>query len=258
MNLSPPRVPHVFVGLIARHSVPISTHITLKRLAVEANKLGINVSESVENTGGIALARNLLCELFFDLAPSADWFLSFDDDVGNLSGADLARMISHEVDVIGAPLPGREISLESVVASLKNGELQRAIERPNLREQLTAIHESLSPLLVGFLEDGPRWIESKAGPLCEVKKTSAGCLLISRKAMAKMIERFGRFRFERGRNPPRLFNFTDEIPDDSYHFCEQWRSMGGKVYVDGRTRLSHQGAVQFMTKPLARLCGIEP
>jgi len=237
--------PHVFVGLIARHVVTIATHVTIARLKVEGNKLGLLVSEQTEETGGIALARNLLVERFYD-STDAEWFLSFDDDVGRLSGADLARMISHGVDVVGAPLPGRAVAPASV---------QRAIKAGETLDTFLGIHENLSPLLLTFLDEGPRWLKTTAGPICEVKGTSAGCLLISRAAIRRMIDHGGRFTFNE-RKPPRVFNFTEETPDDSYRFCQTWRELGGKVYVDGRTTLSHQGVVHFTTRPLAKLLGV--
>lgn len=245
MNIPATKPPHVFVGLIARHVVTIATHVTLSRLKVEGNRLGILVSEETEETGGIALARNLLVERFFDRT-AADWFLSFDDDVGRLSGGDLARMISHGVDVVGAPLPGRAVQPAS---------LQRAIAAGETLDTFLGIHENLSPLLLNFLDEGPRWLGTPAGPICEVKNTSAGCLLVSRAAIAKMIDHCGRFAFNE-RKPPRLFNFSEDVPDDSYRFCQTWRELGGHVYVDGRTTLSHRGVVDFTTKPLGKLLGV--
>jgi hypothetical protein len=249
MNLAAPKPVHVFVGLIARHTLTVATHVTLSRLKVEANALGMKVSEETEESGGIALARNLLVERFFDKT-EADWFLSFDDDVGRFRGSDLARMVSHGVAVVGAPLPGRAIQPASVQAALAEGLAAKLGGAPT--EGYLALHESLSPLLVKYLDEGPRWIQSPAGPICEVRGTSAGCLLISRAAIGKLIDREGRFAFN-DRRPPRLFDFTEAVPDDSYGFCQRWRELGGKVYVDGRTTLSHVGLVHFTTRPLVTI-----
>lgn len=239
----PTNPPHVFIGLIARHVYTVATGMTLQRLAVEARTLGFRVSLQTEESGGIALARNLLTETFYDRVPQADWFLSFDDDVGRLTGADLLRMMSHGVDVVGAPLPGRAIQPASV---------RRAIEAGEPLDSFLNIHENLSPLLITWLEGGPLW---HSPDLCEVKGTSAGCLLVTRKAMGRMIDKLGRFRFNE-RRVPRVWNFTEEIPDDSYQFCSHWRELGGRVYVDARTTLSHRGVIDFTTKPLGALLGV--
>lgn len=232
--------PHVFLALIARHVVTVATFMTAQRLAAEARELGFRVSCGTEESGGIALARNLLSEVFYDGLPKAGWFLSFDDDVGRLRGKDLLRMLQHRVDVVGAPLPGRAVQHTSVRAAIERGEKFDTFQN---------VHENLSPLLLTYLDDGPRW---HTPDLCEVRGTSAGCLLISRHAMKQVMHRNGRFRFNE-RNPPRIFNFTEDIPDDSYSFCSDWRSLGGHVYVDAHTTLSHRGVIDFTTKSLAQL-----
>lgn len=243
--------PHIFAGVIARHQLTVATSVTLQRVAVGCRELGINFSMEIEETGGISLARNLLTERFYDRT-RADWFLSMDDDVGRLTANDLLRMISHGVDVVGAPLPGRGVAPHSV---------QRAIKAGEPMDSYLNIHENLSGLLVRFI-DGKPVVAGR--DLVEVESTSAGCLLVSRLAMGKMIDKLGRFAFggdERGngvRNPPRVWNFTEAIPDDSYQFCRHWRELGGKVYVDAKTTLSHRGVVDFTTKPLATLLGMQP
>jgi hypothetical protein len=233
--------PMVFIGVIARHTFTVATGITLQRLAVEARNLGFRITVPNEESGGIALARNLLTERFYDSVPQAGWFLSFDDDVGRLTGADLLRMLKHRVDVVGAPLPGRAIQPYQVRHALDRGEPFDSFE---------GIHENLSPLLVRYVDNKPRF---ETPELCEVEGTSAGCLLVSRRAMGMMIDAGGgRFAFNE-RRPPRVWEFTEQTPDDSFGFCKKWRELGGKVYVDALTKLSHVGIVHFTTKPLAEL-----
>lgn len=255
---------HVFGAIIARHTVTRSTFMTCQRLASEARELCFDCGKTrtehanepshafapfrfsigLEETGGIALARNLLGEVFLDGVKDAQWFLSLDDDVGRLRATDLRRMCRSGVDVVGAPLPGRSIQPEC---------LQRAIALGRKFDSYEEIHRCLSPLLLRYLPEGPRWVSKD---LIEVESTSAGCLLISRACIERMVENYGRFDFpDKGhvRHPPRLFDFTEDVPDDSYSFCRSWRDIGGAVYVDAHTTLTHQGVVDFTTQPLGEL-----
>jgi len=255
---------HVFIGVIARHHLTVPTSVTIQRLATHAKDFcfdcgrrreghalepahaftPMRISLGVEEVGGIALARNLLAEVWYDGVTDADWFLSLDDDVGRLTIADLWRMCRAGVDVIGAPLPGRAIQPQCLARAIKLG-----VDLGSYEE----VHRSLSPLLLRYLPEGPRFVTKD---LVEVESTSAGCLLISRAAVTRMIDAYGRFEFPHGgqkRHPPRLFNFTEDVPDDSYYFCQAWRELGGAVYVDAQTRLTHRGVVDFATLPLAEL-----
>lgn len=110
-----------------------------------------------------------------------------------------------------------------------------------------------------------RWIENEAGEvqgsdpatgLLEVRGLPAGFVRITRRAIQRMINELRpiQYKFNRGHygDTPvyKIFDheyvqyegeeYHDLITED-YAFCESWRKLGGKVWVDPDMRVNHHG-----------------
>jgi hypothetical protein len=96
----------------------------------------------------------------------------------------------------------------------------------------------------------------------EVKDAPTGLMMIQRGVFHKMISSYGHLKYKPDRQVglERLaakiddcyYNFFDTIVDDEgrylsedYAFCRLWQKIGGKVYCDADSKLTHQGSHQY-------------
>jgi hypothetical protein len=95
----------------------------------------------------------------------------------------------------------------------------------------------------------------------KVQYVGTGFMLIRRNALERMIERYPKLRYARehkGEGDPlanspwrsALFNcLIDEATgtylSEDYSFCKRWTDMGGEIWVDYKSRLSHVGTAIF-------------
>jgi hypothetical protein len=96
----------------------------------------------------------------------------------------------------------------------------------------------------------------------EVKDAPTGLMLIKREVFTKMIEKYPNLKYKpdrqvgleklAGQIDNYYYNFFDTIVDDTgrylsedYAFCRLWQMIGGKVYCDAESKLTHQGSHQY-------------
>lgn len=95
---------------------------------------------------------------------------------------------------------------------------------------------------VGWIEEGADLWANEHG-LLEVKMVPTGFLALSREGLAKFREAYpGREYESRGELSYCYFQIPYKngflYTEDAY-FCEEWRAMGGKVYLDPMIHLTH-------------------
>lgn len=92
----------------------------------------------------------------------------------------------------------------------------------------------------------------------EVSEAPTGFMAIKREVILSMMERMPELKYTPDgppNNPHRdlYYRFFDVMVDpdtqrylsEDYAFCRRWRDLGGKIYVDTTSKLSHQGAYTF-------------
>lgn len=102
-----------------------------------------------------------------------------------------------------------------------------------------------------YLEDRPEiWGDPKTG-LIEVGGVSAGFMRCSRKMLEKMAEAYPGLSYDRSDkkfwgffDPYRLDDGKRKLSED-YSFCQRWRDIGGKVWVDPSIKMGHIGLKTF-------------
>jgi hypothetical protein len=65
---------------------------------------------------------------------------------------------------------------------------------------------------------------------------------------------------------PNLFALFDCIIDhetgaylsEDYSFCRRWRQIGGEIWIDGASNLTHTGPYEFVGNHAARFYGLTP
>jgi hypothetical protein len=93
----------------------------------------------------------------------------------------------------------------------------------------------------------------------EVEEVGSSFLLIQRGVFEKLIKAFPHLHYENRMKAfseelaPYFFSFFDTMNDpesgrylsEDYTFCHRWRQIGGKVWIDPQTRLTHVGSYTF-------------
>ncbi|HET9869699.1 MAG TPA: hypothetical protein VFR02_04265, partial [bacterium] len=105
----------------------------------------------------------------------------------------------------------------------------------------------------------PRKIETRDG-FAKVKYAGTGFLMVRREALLKMEGRYPDLKFtgqHQAEDPYRgsahryaLFNCfvepeTGIYLSEDYSFCRRWTDMGGEIWVDLKSRLTHVGPMSF-------------
>lgn len=145
----------------------------------------------------------------------------------------IQRLLSHDVDVVGGAYPKRQEPLSfmyrSEITLNEAGKAQKA--------------------LFGDAETG----------LCEVWGVPGGFVRIRRHVLEKMAAHYGPELTTvdplagQGQNLVRLFDplwktnedGTRSALSEDYAFCQRWRDMGGKIYLDVNIPMGHTGSKMY-------------
>ncbi len=116
---------------------------------------------------------------------------------------------------------------------------------------------------VGELCEGP--LADRDDDLATATYVGTGFMLISRQAILRMIEAYPETRYETvhacadaqavGNTPYALFDcMIDPVTriylSEDFTFCHRWRSLGGQIWLDTRSSLTHTGPSDFQGMPV--------
>ena len=195
-----------------------STFTSFIKWASTAKQLGINWTvETLSNESLISRGRNTLTARFLHNKESTH-LMFIDSDIG-WEAWHLLVLLNRDVDVIGGLYPMKSLPIKWCVN--------------------------------GF--DGA---EEGADGLQEVTKTGTGFMLIKRDVFEKLDAHPAVRSFANDIGlPPELNSYMKTYFDtavregryysEDWTFCENWRDLGGKVWVDKRVLLKHTGHFVF-------------
>jgi len=195
-----------------------STFMSYIKWANTCRQLGIDwTMETMTNESLISRARNTLVAKFLN-NPDSTHLMFVDADIG-WEPWHLLTLLNRDVDVIGGLYPMKTLPIKWVV-------------------------------------NGFEGAEEGADGLQEVSKTGTGFMLIKREVFEKLHSHRAvvPFKNDIGLDPvldPYMKTFFDtDVREGRYYsedwtFCENWRDMGGKVWVDKRVLLKHTGTYTF-------------
>jgi hypothetical protein len=195
-----------------------STFMSFIKWANTARQLNIDWTlETMVNESLISRARNTLTAKFLDM-PDATHLFFVDADIG-WEPWHLLVLLDRNVDVIGGLYPMKTMPIKWVVNGFEGAE-----EGPN-----------------GFQE---------------VSKAGTGFLLMKKHVFEKMKAHpaVKQYKNDIGLDPKydqHLKTYFDTaVRQNRYYsedwtFCENWRDLGGKIYVDKRVLLRHSGSYVF-------------
>lgn len=172
---------------------------------------------------------------------AATHLLFIDADIG-FEPEQVFRLMDFDADVTAAIYPVKRIDWGKVAAMAES--------KPENLQSSSLFY------VVGFPD--PSRVETR-GEFAKVRYAGTGFLMLRRRMLLAMIERYADLRYahEHSANdslqgsPWRyaLFNcFVDEkgtYLSEDFSFCKRWTDMGGEIWIDLRSRLTHVGVVSF-------------
>jgi hypothetical protein len=195
-----------------------STFMSFIKWANTARQLGIDWTlETMVNESLISRARNTLTAKFLDM-PDATHLFFVDADIG-WEPWHLLVLLNRDVDVIGGLYPMKTMPIKWVVNGFEGA------------------------------EEGPDGLQ-------EVSKAGTGFLLMKKHVFDKLKAHpaVKQYKNDIGLDPKfdqHLKTYFDTaVRQNRYYsedwtFCENWRDMGGKIWMDKRVLLRHSGSYVF-------------
>ena len=195
-----------------------STFMSYIKWANTARQLGIDWTlETMTNESLISRARNTLVAKFLN-NPESTHLMFIDADIG-WEPWHLLVLLNRQVDVIGGLYPMKTLPVKWVVNGFEGAEEG---------------------------EDG----------LQEVSKTGTGFMLVKRHVFEKLNDHAAVKPFNNDIGLPKELDqhlrtyYDTAVRENRYYsedwtFCENWRDIGGKVWVDKRVLLKHTGTHVF-------------
>jgi hypothetical protein len=195
-----------------------STFMSFIKWANTARQLGIEwTMETMTNESLISRARNTLVAKVLNTPESTHLFF-VDADIG-WEPWHLLVLLNRDVDVIGGLYPMKSLPVKWCVNGFEGA------------------------------EEGPDGLQ-------EVSKTGTGFMLIKRHVFEKLDAHPATRPFNNDIGLDPVLNkymktyFDTAVRENRYYsedwtFCENWRDLGGKVWVDKRVLLKHTGTYTF-------------
>ena len=205
-----------------------STFMSFIKWANTARQLGIDWTlETMVNESLISRARNTLTAKFLDM-PEATHLFFVDADIG-WEPWHLLVLLNRDVDVIGGLYPMKTMPIKWVVNGFEGA------------------------------ETGPDGLQ-------EVSKAGTGFLLMKKHVFEKMKSHpaVKQYKNDIGLDPKfdqHLKTYFDTaVRQNRYYsedwtFCENWRDLGGKIWMDTRVLLRHSGSYVFCQENQQHLMG---
>ena len=189
------------------------------------------------NESLVTRARNNLVNQFLE---SDNTHLLFIDADQQWRGVDIMGMLHYDKDVIVGMCPKKEINWGSVREAAQRGE-----------EDLSKFTGSF---VVNLLGGSSSLVVPQNKPF-EIAAGGTGIMLIKRKVFQKLKKHTPIFRNDMSHMPggkPVYRFFTESIDPESqrllsedYHFCHEWRKVGGKIWAAPWCKIGHFGTYNF-------------
>jgi hypothetical protein len=221
----------------------ISVHYaaSLLRLQAAMRRYG-NLNFKVQFKDGDALitrARASLISQFLD-DPAATHLLFIDADIG-FEPEQVQRLIQSGADMAAAVYPIKRIDWDRVKTTIE-------ASRPN---------PAAASLRYVLEVENPDAVTEKAG-FVKVRYAGTGFLMIRRGALERMCAQYPQLKFKRDHSydastasENRYALFECMIADDGtylsedFAFCKRWTDMGGEIWADLNSKLTHVGPLAF-------------
>jgi hypothetical protein len=224
---------------------------SLLKLMSEAATLGMRLTLQVAaHDSLITRSRNTLVQGFLDNT-DASHLLFIDADIGFEPEA-VARLLAMDEEVVAGMYPIKAIDWQKL-----QRELQPDLDAAALRE--AGLH------FVGVPCTGAA--HQQKNEFVTGKYAGTGFMMIKRSALEKMIVAYPEARYRgvhlygAAKTGSSFYNFFDCMIEpqtgtylsEDFAFCHRFRAIGGKVWLDTKSRLRHVGVAEFEGNPAVEM-----
>jgi len=215
---------------------------SLMRLQLACAKRGVDLSVNLLSGDAlITRARQNIVAHFLE-NPLGTHLLFIDADIA-FDPAQVFRLLDFGKDFTAGVYPTKKIDWSKVSELAKRG--------------MGALESAALSYVLDF--EDPTKIAPEKG-FARVRYAGTGFLMLKREALIKLIEGYPDLRYtgeHQSEDPLRnskwrsaLFNcFIDKETgiylSEDYSFCRRWRDLGGEIWVDLESRLTHVGTMAF-------------
>jgi hypothetical protein len=234
--------------------------LSVIQLMSYAKSAGFDVSLSMLSDDAlISRARSTLVAAFLD-NPAATHLLFVDADI-SFESQQVERLLRFDKDFTGALYPLKSIDWDVIP--------QRCVERGE------SVRQAALSYVGTFCPEAER---KQEGDFATAIYAGGGFQLIRRSVLERMIAAYPETHFSRVHNLPKsgsrdeaqhssnLFALFDCIIDpetgaylsEDYSFCLRWRRIGGEIWMDTASKLTHSGHYEFIGDHASRFSGLTP
>jgi len=202
---------------------------------------------TIGNESLITRARNSTVATFMG-NPEFTHLLFIDADI-EFTPVEFFRLLAARKEVAGGCYPGKAINWDKLYNQVSKGCPRADIEAKSLN-YIMDYH---------FVETEQGRALNLDNGFVEVKHLATGFLMIQRTVFDKLIEAKPQDKYmndipgyNNERTKDKFYLFFDTMCDDNgrylsedYAFCKKWRSIGGQIWMDLSSRLTHTGYYKF-------------
>ena len=215
---------------------------TLKEAEKQGYKLHLN---TMGNESLITRARNTIVSQFMD-QDNLTHLLFIDADIA-WKPETITRMLKVDEDVVGAIYPKKTIEWKNLPKYMKM-----------YPDDLDNMEQKLMGYNINFKD--PRNIPMYQGGFVEVLDAATGFMLIKKDVFVRMKEAYPELKYTsdqimngKSYSSDNCYAFFDTLIDpdskrylsEDYYFCRLWQKIGGKIYADVVSSLTHYGTYHF-------------
>jgi len=244
-----------FGGMVSQNYM-----LSVIRLVSYAKSAGFDVSLSMFGYDAlISRVRSTLVAAFLD-NPAPTHLLFVDADIG-FEPQQVERLLRFDKDFTGALYPLKAIDWDLIP--------QRCVERGESVQQAALSY-------VGTF--CPETERKQEGDFVTATYAGGGFQLLRRSALQRMVAAYPETHFSHvhglpmsglrreAAQSPNLFALFDCIIDpetgtylsEDYSFCLRWRKIGGEIWIDAASKLTHTGPYEFVGDHSSRVQGLTP
>jgi hypothetical protein len=235
--------PHIVIGTPC-YGGNVTQHYMISMIKLYAACSGRNIDLSFRLLGGDALitrARNIIVAQFLE-DETATHLLFVDADIG-FEPEQVFSLLEFDHDVAGAIYPVKSLNWDAV------------------RAQAVAGADDLLAGALGYVIDYDDPANIKAiGGFARVRHLGTGFMMIKRRVFALMAQRYPEFKFANlqavrdfslGETHRHAFfdcmidRETDTYLSEDFTFCRRWTDMGGEIWADLNSKLTHVGRFEY-------------
>ncbi len=225
---------------------------SMMRLAILFGKYDIPYTVStLANESLITRGRNTLTSFFME-NPQATHLFFVDADI-EFNPEDMLRMVAYDKPIVVGAYPKKAINWQSIIGAAR--------ANPEENENTIEGHSSNYVVNFDFMKNdkGEKTTQVQiTDNLIELKDAGTGFMCIRKDTIQQMFDAHPEMKYNNDINvdqkfEPFMYALFDTMIDpdtrrylsEDYTFCRLWQQMGGKVYLDPRTALSHVGHYTF-------------